>query len=65
MMRRLSKLELAVSQLSAIAVALAYPFADPSRGFAGFVPFVVVYCFARSTLVMFLLIVKNGGGWPE
>jgi len=62
MTRRLSKLEVALAEVSAIAVALALP---TPPGLGGLVGSVSAYLFAQTILIMFLLMVKNGGGWPE
>jgi hypothetical protein len=62
MTRRLSKLEIAVAEISSVAVAMALP---TPPGLGGFIGCISAYLFAQSTLVIYLLMIKNSGGWPE
>jgi hypothetical protein len=67
----LTKLEVLVAKLTAAVIVLRWQYgalssADSVLAFLVLVPItLVLWEFAEHVLVVFLLMIKNGGGWPD
>jgi len=67
----LTKLEVMVAKITAAAIVLRWQYSALSSAasdleFLVLVPItMVLWNFADHVLIMFLLLIKNGGGWPD
>ena len=57
-MTPLTRLEKNLVRVTAFAMAISY-------GFPGPVAFVAVFTLAEMGAALYLLMIKNGGGWPD
>jgi hypothetical protein len=66
MMRPLSPLEVITAKISAGAMTLWYCSGLPPLTLpAWFVAYISFYCISNHVLGVFLVVIKNGGGWPD
>lgn len=66
MIHPLNTLEVVTAKLSAGAITIWYCSGLPPLTLpAWFVAYISLYCIAERVLGVFLLVIKNGGGWPD
>lgn len=66
MAQGLSALERTVTGISALAITDYFLDGLPALPLvASMVVFISLFAFAETTLLLFLLVVKNGDGWPQ